>query len=149
MRGADADLVLFQEFAKVALDHTPKSPRARKLQGIENIMVLQGCRAVANVKPPKGPIGMKQEVAETQALNILAWLAGQDELFGQFLGASGAAAEDVARQARDPAFLGATLDFILMDDQFVLDCARDLGIDPHSISTIRQALPGGQQIHWT
>ena len=38
----------------------------------------------------------RQEAAETVALQVLSWLAGNDELFPVFLGATGASGSDMA-----------------------------------------------------
>ncbi|MGB0298569.1 MAG: DUF3572 family protein [Paracoccaceae bacterium] len=51
--------------------------------------------------------------------------------------------------AGSPEFLGAVLDFLLMDDAWVLRCCEETGLDPNLMMTARAALPGGQQMHWT
>lgn len=92
---------------------------------------------------------MKQETAETEALRILAWLASEDELIGTFMGATGTAADDMRTRAGDPDFLASVLDFVLMDDAWVVDCATALGVSPEMIGQIRFALPGGALPNWT
>lgn len=92
---------------------------------------------------------MQQEFAETQAVRVLGWLAAQDELLPVFLGASGASLGDMRARAADPDFLASVLDFILMDDEWVLGCARALDMAPERIVGIRQALPGGSLPNWT
>lgn len=92
---------------------------------------------------------MKQEMAETLALQVLGWLAGQDELFGSFLNATGAGREDLREQAANPVFLGAVLDFLMQDDDWVLRFAHDAGVAPTLPGLARQALPGGQTMWWT
>lgn len=92
---------------------------------------------------------MKQSVAETIALQALGWLAGNDELFPVFLGSSGATAGDLAAQAGDPAFLGAVLDFILMDDAWVVGFCDSAGLGYDMAMRARQALPGGREESWT
>lgn len=92
---------------------------------------------------------MRQEDAEALALQAVAWLIGENELLMAFLAASGAGAEDLRDRLQDPAFLGAVLDFLLLEDRFVLDFAASAGIDPLRIGAARQALPGGHQTHWT
>ena len=62
---------------------------------------------------------MKQDAAETVALQALGWLAANEDLMPTFMGATGASAEDLRTQAGDPVFLGAVLDFIMMDDAWV------------------------------
>lgn len=92
---------------------------------------------------------MKQEAAETIALQALGWLAANDDLFPVFLGASGASAGDVAARAGDAEFLGAVLDFLLMDDAFVLAFCDAAGLAYALPMQARGSLPGGGQVHWT
>ncbi|MBC2837096.1 DUF3572 domain-containing protein [Paragemmobacter straminiformis] len=92
---------------------------------------------------------MRQEQAETVGLQALAWLAGEDELFGSFLGASGAGAEDVAAAAGRPEFLGSVLDFVMMEDAWVMAFCDASGLAYTVPMAARAALPGGQTVHWT
>lgn len=92
---------------------------------------------------------MKAEQAETLALQALGWLAGNDELFPVFLGASGASAQDVAARASDPEFLIAVLDFIAMDDAWVVEFCDLQNLPYDAPLRARHALPGGAEISWT
>jgi hypothetical protein len=92
---------------------------------------------------------LRQEAAETAALTMLAWLAGQDDLFAGFLGATGATAEDVAARATDPAFLGAVVTFVLGEDAHVLAWAEATGNPPDLAARVLAGLPGGEAWHWT
>ncbi|MFY0597693.1 MAG: DUF3572 domain-containing protein [Cognatishimia sp.] len=89
------------------------------------------------------------EAAETLALQALSWLAGHDELMPVFLGATGASIEDLKSGANDPAFLGSVLDFITMDDQWVVEFCDLHKLDYSAPMMARQTLPGGGQVHWT
>jgi hypothetical protein len=91
---------------------------------------------------------MKQEVAEIGAMRALGWLVGQDDLVEVFLGSSGASLDDLRARAAEPEFLASVLDFILMDDAWVLSCAEALEIRPRRWQ-LRQALPGGGLPNWT
>ncbi len=91
----------------------------------------------------------RQEFAETLALKALGWLAGNDELLPVFLGASGASVSDLRQRAADPDFLGAVLDFLLMDDAWVTAFCTAEGIACSDPMAARQLLPGGAQTHWT
>ena len=90
-----------------------------------------------------------QEYAETISLRVLAWLVGNDTLCPVFLGASGASEADMRAGARDPAFLGAVLDFVMMDDAWVVECCDAEGLGYTELREARQALPGGGDVHWT
>ena len=92
---------------------------------------------------------MHQENAQVIALQALEWVAGNDELFPVFLGASGASIEDVRNRAGDSEFQLAVLDFLLMDDDWVLAFSQAMSIDPQSVWTARQSMPGGGDLHWT
>lgn len=92
---------------------------------------------------------MKQESAEAIALQALAFLIGDDELRGVFMGATGASADDMRSRAGDPEFLISVLDFLMMDDAWVMRFCDAGGLDYTAPQTARQALPGGAQVHWT
>ncbi|WP_397541281.1 DUF3572 domain-containing protein [Roseovarius salis] len=94
-------------------------------------------------------MSLSQDAAEAIALECLAWLAGNDDLFPVFLGATGASAADVRERAQDPEFLGAVLDFVLMDDAWVTAFCEHANLAPATPMAARAALPGGQQVHWT
>lgn len=90
-----------------------------------------------------------QEQAEAIALKALEYLVSDEELVTVFLGATGASVEDLRNGALDPAFLGSVLDFILMDDQWVIKMCDVQGLEYTSIFPARSALPGGEQMNWT
>ena len=92
---------------------------------------------------------MTKDTAETFALRALAWIMGQDDLVGLFLGSTGASLDDLKNNAADPEFLGAVLDFVLMDDTWVIQLSQDMGIPADHVMQARAALPGGQTVHWT
>ncbi len=91
----------------------------------------------------------RRENAETFALEVLAWVASQDDLLSVFLGSSGMSQSDLRDRAGDGEFLGAVLDFVLMDDAWVLGASEALGRAPEDLLKARATLPGGQQVHWT
>lgn len=92
---------------------------------------------------------MSQESAEVLGLKALGWMAGNDELLPVFLGATGASEADVRAGATDPAFLGALLDFIMMDDAWVQAFCDSAGLAYDQPMHARLVLPGGDQVHWT
>lgn len=92
---------------------------------------------------------MKVEATETLALQALAWLAAQDDLFGAFLGATGATPVAVAEAAGQPAFLAAVLDFLLQEDARIIAFCDAAGLAYALPLQARVALPGGQATHWT
>lgn len=94
---------------------------------------------------------MQQEFAEIFAIKALAWLGEDDGLVGVFLGSTGASSEELRQAAisRDGEFLGNVLDFIMMNDEWVLNCAKQIEVQPTDFAIARAALPGGQLPHWT
>ena len=91
----------------------------------------------------------QQESAETLAIQALAWVLAQDDLVAAFLNATGADSRQMAVLARDPAFLGGVLDFLMEDDSRVMAFCDSIGQPYNAPMQARTALPGGQQWHWT
>jgi len=92
---------------------------------------------------------MQQEEAEIIALQALAWLAGNDELCPTFLGATGGSADEMRNRATDPAFQSAVLEFITMDDAWVMEFCDTIGLGYDKPLRARYALPGAEQVNWT
>ena len=89
------------------------------------------------------------DAAEVLGLQVLGWLASNDELLPVFQGATGAGENDIRNGAKDPRFLGAVLDFVMMDDAWVVRCCDSIGVGYEQLQLARAALPGGEQVHWT
>jgi hypothetical protein len=94
-------------------------------------------------------MAMSQESAEVVGLKALGWMAGNEELLPVFLGATGASEVDMRAGAGDADFLGALLDFIMMDDIWVRAFCDAEGLAYDRPMMARMALPGGGQINWT
>lgn len=93
------------------------------------------------------PLGRDQ--AETLGLQALGWLAGQEDLSGAFLGATGLSADEMKARAADPEFLGFVLDFLLGDEPALLAFCEAENLTPDRPMRARAALPGGDLPHWT
>lgn len=94
-------------------------------------------------------MNVSQESAEVLALKALAWLAGNDDLLPTFLGSTGASEGDLKARAADPLFLGAVLDFLMIDDAWVISFCDSENVPYDQIMPARAALPGGEQVNWT
>jgi hypothetical protein len=92
---------------------------------------------------------MQQESAQVLALQALAWLAADDELFPTFLNATGASIGDLRDRAGDVDFQGAILDFLMMDDHWVIAFCDQHALPYTAPLAARAALPGGEPVHWT
>jgi uncharacterized protein DUF3572 len=89
------------------------------------------------------------DAAQTLALKALTWLVGNDEILPVFLGASGSSTDELRVRAGDPDFLGAVLDFLMMDDAWIVAFCDSAGIGYDQPMQARLALPGGEQMNWT
>ena len=85
---------------------------------------------------------MRSSEAETLALKVLAFLAGEDEALGRFLTLSGIHPQDLRERVDDPLLLAAVLNFLLGDDELLTAFAQGEGIDPKVVHQARRALPG-------
>lgn len=92
---------------------------------------------------------MRRETAEIMALRVLAWFADDADRLAHFLNATGASPEDLANRAQDIEFLGHVLDFLLLDDDWIVAFCDTVGLAYASPSEARAALPGGDAVHWT
>ena len=92
---------------------------------------------------------MDKEIAETKALEVLTWVLSEDDLIQVFMGTTGASQNDLRSNTLSHEFLISILDFVLMDDRWVISCSKFLNIDPSQIKLIRMSLDGGQEVTWT
>jgi hypothetical protein len=79
-----------------------------------------------------------------------AWLAGREDLVEVFLGSTGASLDDLRARAAEPEFLASVLDFILMDDSWVMSTAPTLWTcHPSSLQCCARPCPGAGLPNWT
>ena len=92
---------------------------------------------------------MNKDAAETIALQALAWIAADDDILPVFMGASGISVDDMKMRTQDPEFLASILDFLLMDDTWIVGFCDSRGLAYDRVLQARRGLPGGQEINWT
>lgn len=92
---------------------------------------------------------MRPEEAETIALQALGWLVGNEELCPVFLGATGTSTEELRARASDADFQASVLQFITMDDAWVVAFCDSVGLAYDRPLQAQHALPGAEQVHWT
>lgn len=92
---------------------------------------------------------MRPEEAEDIAVAAVSWMAGEAEVVGAFLSASGLAAGELRRRMGDPMLLAAVLDHVMTRDDWVCAMAAAADIRPEGVAAARAALPGGTLPHWT
>ena len=92
---------------------------------------------------------MNKEISETRALEVLTWVLAEDDLIQVFMDATGASQDDLRSNTSNHEFLISILDFVLMDDSWVISCSKFMNIDPSQIQVIKMSLDGGQEVNWT
>lgn len=92
---------------------------------------------------------MTPDLAQSTALQALAWILSTDDLAGVFMGTTGASADSMRAQAADPVFLASVLDFLMMDDAWVTGFCDANSYDYMDPMRARQMLPGGDLPNWT
>ncbi len=92
---------------------------------------------------------LARDRAEMIGLQAVAWLAANDELLPVFQGSTGASEEDFRQGLSDPDFQGSVLDFLLMDDAWIMAFCDAQVSGLRSADQARAMLPGGEQVHWT
>lgn len=89
------------------------------------------------------------ETAETLALQALTWLVGNDELLPVFLGSTGADVADLKTRATEPEFLRSVLEFLTMDDAWIVAFCDASNTPYEQPMMARSVLAGGEDMHWT
>lgn len=92
---------------------------------------------------------MSPDAAVAVALQALGWIVGEEDLRQVFLGASGATLESLRAGAADAELQAAVLDFLLMDDAWVMRFCDDHGLPYDAPSRALASLPGQALPHWT
>lgn len=92
---------------------------------------------------------MSPEHAKQIATSALIWLSSNEELLPIFLGASGACAEDLRAQVDDDTFMASVLEFITMDDAWVIAFCDSEGLKYEQPLHARYSLMGAEDVHWT
>ena len=92
---------------------------------------------------------MNKEIAETRALEVLTWVLSEDDLIQVFMGATGASQDDLRSNTLSHEFLISVLDFVLMDDSWIISCSKFLSIDPYQIQVIKMSLDASNDIFIT
>ena len=92
---------------------------------------------------------MTVEEAEIYALKAAKWLISKQDLVEVFMASTGVSEITIKNEFHDGVFLAAVLDFLLLDDNWVIDACQAMGLEPEAMSVVRQLLPGGEKVNWT
>jgi Protein of unknown function (DUF3572) len=93
--------------------------------------------------PPKSSSKPPLSDPEVLGLQALTFLAEDDDRLQRFLGLTGIQPESLREIARDPAGLGAVLDYLLGWEPLLLEFAAAHDLRPESVAAARRKLPGG------
>ena len=85
---------------------------------------------------------MRHELAETLALEALAFVAADDRRLGALLAQAGWTLQELRAQAGEPHVLAGILDFLLGHEPLLLAYCEAAGHEPNVIVRARRALPG-------
>ena len=92
---------------------------------------------------------MTSDDAEIYALKAANWLLSNQELLGLFMGSTGVSENTIKSDIQNTVFLVAVLDFLLLDDKWVIEACAAMELPPELMQTARLTLPGGDQVNWT
>jgi hypothetical protein len=86
---------------------------------------------------------MTPDHAATIALKGLAYLANSDGALDRFLELAGADRDNLRARADEPEFLVSLLDFMLTNEQLLVDFCSDFQTDVRAVHMARHVLSGG------
>ncbi len=92
---------------------------------------------------------MNLEQAEIYATKVATWLISNEEMLKIFMGSTGVSGNTIKSDFQDGMFLAAVLDFLLLDDNWVIAACQAMQLEPEAMSAVRLLLPGGQKVNWT
>ena len=96
-----------------------------------------------NGKPLQG-----DDAADGLALDVLLWIAADEDRLLPFLAASGLGPDTLRASARDPAFLAGVLDHVMGDEPVLLACAAALAVKPERIAAAWRRLSPEPRDDW-
>jgi hypothetical protein len=85
------------------------------------------------------------ETAETIALQMLGFLASDEERIGRFMALSGLSPNTLRSRAAEADFLGGVMDYVLADQSLLLAFAESAEIRPEDVAASRRLLPGATE----
>ena len=92
---------------------------------------------------------MNPREAEIYALKVTNWLISNQDLLDVFMRSTGVSEATIKSDFHDGAFLAAVLDFLLLDDNWVIAACDAMQLEPEAMQSARLLLPGGERVNWT
>ena len=87
---------------------------------------------------------MTPQEAEIYALKVTNWLISNQDLLDIFMRSTGVSEATIKSDFHDGVFLAAILDFLLLDDTWVIAACHAMQLEPDAMHTARLMLPGGE-----
>jgi len=85
-----------------------------------------------------------REEAETLAIEVLSYIAGDSQLLPRFLALSGITADEIRGASAVPGFFAGVLQFLLTHEPTLLAFCEVSDYAPQSIARAVALLPGGE-----
>ena len=92
---------------------------------------------------------MVKEEAEIYALKVTSWLISNQDLLSVFMSSTGVSEATIKSDFQDRVFLASVLDFLLLDDNWVIAACDAMQLEPEAMHLARLHLPGGERVNWT
>jgi hypothetical protein len=80
--------------------------------------------------------------ARSLAVSALAFIAADSDRLNRFLNLTGLGPDNLRTAAADPAFLGSVLDYLVGDEELMVDFAADAGLKPEAVARAHAVLCG-------
>jgi hypothetical protein len=85
---------------------------------------------------------ISKDYAETIALKVVHFILTDDEMQQNFLNSTGILPLDFESAIKDPGFLGGVLDFLLANEDKLIEFCTENEITPEEPSRVRRLFPG-------
>lgn len=86
--------------------------------------------------------------ADTLAVAILTWLAGQPDLMGRFLALTGIEADQLRHVAREPGFAGGLTGFLMNHEPTLMAFCGDNAVSVEFVQSCHRLLAGPGEGVW-
>ena len=92
---------------------------------------------------------MTSQEAEIYAFKVTNWLISNQDLLNVFMSSTGVNEATIKSDFHDGVFLASVLDFLLLDDNWVIAASDAMQLEPDAMYSARLLLPGGERVNWT
>ena len=89
---------------------------------------------------------MKQEQAETIALQAITYISSQENYLISMMNQCGLTPQDLKNNLSDSSFLSGVLDFLLSNEEILIQFLQEIECEPEFVIRARMAFPGAQNL---